>query len=194
MYGNDIARNEVAEQLALTIRGEAQNVAQAGVSIIQVDEAALREGLSLQDADKPHRMTWALNAFWLATAGVSDETENHTHQCYFEFSDIIDNIVKTDADVSSIETPCSQLSLFEEFEMRGYPNDIGPGVYDIHSPACPSQPLIRGLSEKLIQQLPVDALWVNPDCGLKTRTWERVTAALVNMVAAAKASRQQLHT
>ncbi len=103
-------------------------------------------------------MTWALNAFRLATAGVSDETQIHTHLCYFEFSDVIDNIVKKDADVITIETPRSQLSLFEEFVTRGYPNDIGPGVYDIHSPACPSQTQIRGLSEKLTQQLPVDAL------------------------------------
>ncbi|WP_218353191.1 5-methyltetrahydropteroyltriglutamate--homocysteine S-methyltransferase [Alteromonas lipotrueiana] len=189
---NDIALNEVAEQLALAIREEVQDLERAGIRIIQVDEAALREGLPLREADKAQYMTWALNAFKLATAGVADDTQIHTHMCYSEFSDIIDEIIKMDADVITIETARSHLTLLEAFKSCGYPNDIGPGVYDIHSPACPSKAQISDLIHKLSNLLPLEALWINPDCGLKTRTWPEARAALSNMVEAAKACRQAL--
>jgi 5-methyltetrahydropteroyltriglutamate--homocysteine methyltransferase len=158
----------------------------AGISVIQVDEPALREGLPLRAADRPAYLAWSVDAFRLATAGVADRTQIHTHMCYCEFNDILDSIARLDADVISIESSRSEMELLEAFQTFRYPNDVGPGVWDIHSPRVPSETEMALLLEKALQVLPRRQLWVNPDCGLKTRGWPEVEESLRNMVAAAR--------
>lgn len=189
---SDVPRDVVAAQLACAIAEEVLDLEAAGVAIIQVDEAALREGMPLRSSDAQHYLNWAVNAFRLATCQVKEQTQIHTHMCYSEFSDILDAIIRLDADVITIETARSHLSLLEALKDKRYPNAIGPGVYDIHSPACPSQESIVSLIETMSALFPLENVWVNPDCGLKTRTWPEVTAALSNMVAAANRWRKQL--
>jgi 5-methyltetrahydropteroyltriglutamate--homocysteine methyltransferase len=183
---DDISRSESCRQIALAIRDEVQDLEKAGATMIQIDEAALREGLPLRRAEWKTYLDWAVGSFRLCASGVKDETQIHTHMCYSEFNDIIDAIGAMDADVISIETSRSKMELLDAFKTYEYPNEIGPGVYDIHSPRVPE---IREMTDlmKLARHRLADAqLWINPDCGLKTRKWEEVEPALINMVAAAK--------
>ncbi|MBU2977994.1 5-methyltetrahydropteroyltriglutamate--homocysteine S-methyltransferase [Alteromonas sp. C1M14] len=189
---DDIPQSDVAYQLANALRDEIADLETAGIKIVQVDEAALREGLPLRQEHKEAYLQWAVNAFKLATSSVSAETQIHTHMCYSEFSDIIDAIARMDADVVTIETARSHLTLLDAFKCTAYPNAIGPGVYDIHSPACPATETIGNLIETLVDILPVEKLWINPDCGLKTRQWSEVLPALSNMVSATELWRQKL--
>lgn len=182
----DVPREVQARQLALAIRDEVCDLEAAGIRIIQIDEAAFREGLPLRREQWRHYLDWAVEAFRLCASGVRDETQIHTHMCYSEFNDVIESIAAMDADVITIETSRSQMELLEAFRAFDYPNDIGPGVYDIHSPRVPDTAEMVQLLEKAAECIPAERLWVNPDCGLKTRGWPETEAALVNMVAAAR--------
>ena len=188
----DVPREVQARQLALAIRDEVLDLEAAGVKIIQIDEAAFREGLPLRRAAWQGYLDWATEAFRLTASGVRDETQIHTHMCYSEFNDVIEAIAAMDADVITIETSRSDMQLLEAFERFAYPNEIGPGVYDIHSPRVPDSAEMAGLLRKAATRIPVERLWVNPDCGLKTRAWPETEAALVNMVAAARQLRAEL--
>jgi 5-methyltetrahydropteroyltriglutamate--homocysteine methyltransferase len=188
---DDQPRSRTCYQLALAIREEVQDLEKAGVNIIQIDEAALREGLPLRKSQWQSYLDWAIESFRISANGVNDETQIHTHMCYSEFNDIIESIANMDADVITIETSRSDMELLDVFEHFNYPNDIGPGVYDIHTPNIPSQTQMVALMEKAACRIPAERLWVNPDCGLKTRQWKEVIPALENMVAAAKALRQK---
>jgi 5-methyltetrahydropteroyltriglutamate--homocysteine methyltransferase len=176
-------------QLALAIRAEVLDLEKAGVRVIQIDEAALREGLPLRKSQWKHYLDWAVESFRITANGVQDETQIHTHMCYSEFNDIIASIAGMDADVITIETSRSDMELLDVFDHFSYPNEIGPGVYDIHSPNIPTQEHIVQLMKKAAERIPAERLWVNPDCGLKTRQWSEVLPALANMVAAAKTLR-----
>ena len=186
---DDQPRSVSCYQLALAIRDEVLDLEKAGVRIIQIDEAALREGLPLRRAQWQAYLDWAVTAFRITANGVDDETQIHTHMCYSEFNDIIASIASMDADVITIETSRSDMELLDAFDHFNYPNDIGPGVYDIHSPNIPTQAQIVQLMQQAAKRIPAERLWVNPDCGLKTRQWEEVIPALTNMVAAAKTLR-----
>jgi 5-methyltetrahydropteroyltriglutamate--homocysteine methyltransferase len=181
----DQPRSATCYELALAIRDEVQDLERAGVRIIQIDEAALREGLPLRRSEWHEYLNWAVAAFRIAANGVADETQIHTHMCYSEFNDIIEAIARMDADVITIETSRSNMELLDAFDAFEYPNQIGPGVYDIHSPNVPSEAQIVALMRKAVERIPATRLWVNPDCGLKTRRWEEVLPALENMVRAA---------
>ncbi len=183
---DDLPRAEVTRQLALALRDEVNDLEAAGLKVIQVDEPALREGLPLRHADRPGYLAWATEAFRLATSGVRDDTQIHTHMCYCEFGDVMEAIAALDADVISLETSRSQLQALDELATSHYANDVGPGVYDIHSPRVPSVEEIVSLMKKAMTLLPKERLWVNPDCGLKTRRWPETIAALKNMVTAAQ--------
>ena len=182
---DDLPRADVCSQIALAIRDEVQDLEKAGAKIIQIDEAALREGLPLQKANWRAYLEWAVEAFRLASSGVTDETQIHTHMCYSEFNEIIDAITALDADVISVESSRSNMELLEAFSDRKYPNEIGPGVYDIHSPRIPTKEEILDLVALALERLDPKQIWINPDCGLKTRQWHEVRPALVNMVEAA---------
>ncbi len=186
---DDQPRSTSCYQLALAIREEVLDLERAGVRIIQIDEAALREGLPLRRSEWQEYLDWAVNAFRITVNGVADETQIHTHMCYSEFNDIIHSIAAMDADVITIETSRSNMELLEAFKAFQYPNAIGPGVYDIHSPNVPTEQQIINLMTKAAEHIPTTRLWVNPDCGLKTRSWEEVVPALRNMVSAAKTLR-----
>jgi len=177
-------------QLALAIREEVLDLERAGVRVIQIDEAALREGLPLRRSQWSEYLKWAVTSFRIAANGVRDETQIHTHMCYSEFNDIIAAIAGMDADVITIETSRSDMELLDAFDGCGFPNGIGPGVYDIHSPNVPDEDDIVRLMCKAAERIPPQRLWVNPDCGLKTRTWEEVIPALQNMVKAATRLRE----
>lgn len=189
---NDQSREETANQIALAIRNEVSALEQAGIGIIQIDEPAIREGLPLRRAQWNSYLQWAVKAFRIASVGVSDETQIHTHMCYSEFNDIMPAIAAMDADVITIETSRSQMELLEAFANFHYPNEIGPGVYDIHSPRIPSIAEMVQLLEKAAELLPAQNIWVNPDCGLKTRKWPETKAALQNMVKAAALAREKI--
>jgi 5-methyltetrahydropteroyltriglutamate--homocysteine methyltransferase len=188
---DDQPRSETCLQLALAIRDEVLDLEKAGVGIIQIDEAALREGLPLRKQDWKHYLDWAVYCFQVSANGVKDETQIHTHMCYSQFNDIIDSIAAMDADVITIETSRSDMELLDVFKAFDYPNDIGPGVYDIHSPNIPSVDSIITLMEKAAERIPAERLWINPDCGLKTRGWAEVRPALKVMVTAAQALRER---
>ncbi|WP_010484458.1 5-methyltetrahydropteroyltriglutamate--homocysteine S-methyltransferase [Pseudomonas sp. S9] len=188
----DVSPEVQARQLALAIRDEVVDLERAGIKIIQIDEAAFREGLPLRKAAWQYYLDWATEAFRLCASGVQDQTQIHTHMCYSEFNDVIESIAAMDADVITIETSRSDMELLDAFEAFDYPNDIGPGVYDIHSPRVPETAEIIKLMTKAVQRIPAERLWINPDCGLKTRGWAETEAALVNMVAAARQLRTQL--
>ncbi|CAB3796490.1 5-methyltetrahydropteroyltriglutamate--homocysteine methyltransferase [Paraburkholderia caffeinitolerans] len=190
---DDQPRSVSCQQLALAIRAEVLDLEKAGVRVIQIDEAALREGLPLRRAQWGEYLRWAVESFRITANGVADETQIHTHMCYSEFNDIIASIADMDADVITIETSRSDMELLDAFDHFKYPNEIGPGVYDIHSPNIPTQEHIVQLMQKAAERIPAQRLWVNPDCGLKTRQWAEVIPALTNMVAAAKALRSQAH-
>ncbi|MFL9866580.1 5-methyltetrahydropteroyltriglutamate--homocysteine S-methyltransferase [Paraburkholderia fungorum] len=183
---DDQPRSVSCYQLALAIREEVLDLEKAGVRVIQIDEAALREGLPLRKSQWQEYLDWAVTSFRITANGVDDETQIHTHMCYSEFNDIISSIADMDADVITIETSRSDMELLDAFDNFNYPNEIGPGVYDIHSPNIPSEEHIVQLMKKAAERIPAQRLWVNPDCGLKTRQWEEVIPALTNMVAAAK--------
>ena len=188
----DVSREVQARQLALALRDEVLDLEAAGIKIIQIDEAAFREGLPLRQAEWQHYLDWATESFRLCASGVRDETQIHTHMCYSEFNDVIESIAAMDADVITIETSRSDMELLEAFEAFEYPNEIGPGVYDIHSPRVPDTAEMVKLMRKAVRRIPAERLWVNPDCGLKTRGWPETEAALVNMVAAARQLRREL--
>lgn len=188
----DISRETCAKQIALALRDEVADLQAAGIKAIQIDEPALREGLPLKQSQWPAYLRWAVDAFRLSTAVADSSTQIHTHMCYSQFNDIIEAIAELDADVITIETARSAMKLLQAFEEFTYPNEIGPGVYDIHSPNVPTVESIVELLSEASQRIPACQLWVNPDCGLKTRGWPEVEAALVKMVAAAKQARAEL--
>jgi 5-methyltetrahydropteroyltriglutamate--homocysteine methyltransferase len=183
---DDQPRSVSCYQLALAIRDEVLDLESAGIKVIQIDEAALREGLPLRKSQWKNYLDWAVESFRITANGVKDETQVHTHMCYSEFNDIIEAIAQMDADVITIETSRSGMELLDVFDTFKYPNEIGPGVYDIHSPNIPTQDQMVSLMQKATERIPAERLWVNPDCGLKTRQWPEVTPALRNMVEAAR--------
>lgn len=189
---DDQPRSVTCNQIALAIRDEVTDLEAAGIHIIQIDEPAIREGLPLRTSDWQTYLQWAVNAFRISSSGVRDETQIHTHMCYSEFNDIIQNIADMDADVITIECSRSQMELLDAFADFKYPNEIGPGVYDIHSPRVPSRKEMITLLEKANEVIPAEQLWVNPDCGLKTRHWEETKNALIEMVGAAQAVRESV--
>lgn len=189
---DDQPREATAMQIALAIRDEVSDLEKTGIRIIQIDEPALREGMPLRQADKGAYLKWAVKAFRLASCHVSDETQIHTHMCYSEFNDIIRNIAEMDADVITIETSRSQMELLDAFVDFKYPNEIGPGIYDIHSPRVPGENEMMALLNKALSVVPAANLWINPDCGLKTRQWPETRAALENMVSVARQLRKQV--
>jgi 5-methyltetrahydropteroyltriglutamate--homocysteine methyltransferase len=191
---DDQPKADTCTQIGLALRDEVVGLQNAGIKVIQIDEPAIREGLPLRRADWAEYLKWAVNAFRISAAGVEDTTQIHTHMCYSEFNDIIDSIAALDADSISIETSRSQMELLEAFVNYKYPNEIGPGVYDIHSPRIPSVAEMVELLEKAAKVIDPDLLWVNPDCGLKTRGWAEVKPALQNMVQAAKDVRARIKT
>ncbi|WP_273857197.1 5-methyltetrahydropteroyltriglutamate--homocysteine S-methyltransferase [Photobacterium sp. GSS17] len=187
----DLSREDIANQIALALRDEVADLQANGIKVIQIDEPAIREGLPLKASQWQTYLNWAVKAFRISAASAEPETQIHTHMCYSEFNDIIKSVAALDADVITIETSRSDMELLKAFEEFAYPNEIGPGVYDIHSPNIPDVAQIVQLAEKAEQLIPAERLWINPDCGLKTRNWEETEAALGNMVAAAKQLREQ---
>lgn len=187
---DDQPRATTADQIALAIRDEAVDLEMAGISVIQIDEPAIREGLPLRRGDWQAYLRRAVGSFRLSAAGVRDDTQIHTHMCYSEFNDIMAAIAALDADVITIETSRSAMELLDAFVGFSYPNDIGPGVYDIHSPRIPATVEMESLMQKAAAVIPAEQLWVNPDCGLKTRGWAEVRPALERMVAAARSLRE----
>jgi 5-methyltetrahydropteroyltriglutamate--homocysteine methyltransferase len=189
---DDQPRSETAKQIALALRKEVRDLESSGIRVIQIDEPALREGLPLRESDWERYLDWAVESFRLASSVVTDQTQIHTHMCYAEFNDIIESIANLDADVISIESSRSKMELLDAFRRFQYPNDIGPGVYDIHSPRIPPAEEMKELLEKGTEVLSADQLWVNPDCGLKTRSWEEIESSLEHMVQAAKLMRERV--
>jgi 5-methyltetrahydropteroyltriglutamate--homocysteine methyltransferase len=188
---DDQPRSVTCYQLALAMRDEVLDLEKAGIRVIQIDEAALREGLPLRRSQWKQYLNWAVESFRITANGVKDETQIHTHMCYSEFNDIIESISQMDADVITIETSRSDMELLDVFDKFKYPNEIGPGVYDIHSPNIPTIEHVLNLMNQAKKRIPEDRLWINPDCGLKTRQWSEVITALSNMVAAAKELRSR---
>ncbi|AXE34345.1 5-methyltetrahydropteroyltriglutamate--homocysteine S-methyltransferase [Chromobacterium phragmitis] len=192
---DDLPRGEVCRQIALALNDEVRDLEAAGIRVIQIDEPAIREGLPLKRHQRDGYLAWAGEAFRLSSHGVDDATQIHTHMCYSEFGDILPAIAALDADVITIETSRSDMELLADFGRFHYPNAIGPGVYDIHSPRVPTVAEIRALLKKALQVIPAERLWINPDCGLKTRGWPEVEAALAAMVAVGRELRAELaHT
>ncbi len=189
---DDQPRRDTAYQIALAIRNEVADLEKAGIKIIQIDEPAFREGLPLRREERDEYLQWAVNAFRIASSVVDDRTQIHTHMCYSEFNEFIKPIAALDADAISIEASRSNMELLDAFVRFDYPNEIGPGVYDIHSPRIPPKEEIKDRLSKALKVLRHDQLWVNPDCGLKTRGWPEVTESLKNMVEAAGELRREL--
>jgi len=189
---DDLPREQVCRQLALAVRDEVQDLEKAGIGVIQIDEAALREGMPLNSTDAQAYLGWAVEAFRLASSGVADKTQIHSHMCYSEFNAILPAIAAMDADVISIESSRSGMELLDAFDRVAYRSAVGPGVYDIHSPRVPSTDEIADLLRRALRHIPHQRLWVNPDCGLKTRKWDEAYPALENMVAAARRVRAEL--
>ncbi len=189
---NDQPRATTCRQIALAIRDEVKDLEGAGIGVIQIDEPALREGLPLRKEEREAYLEWAVETFRIAASGVDDQTQIHTHMCYSEFNDIINSIARMDADVITIETSRSAMELLEAFVYFKYPNEIGPGVYDIHSPRVPTEEEMEQLLIKASELIPSEHIWVNPDCGLKTRDWPETRTSLVNMVNTAKHMRDRV--
>jgi 5-methyltetrahydropteroyltriglutamate--homocysteine methyltransferase len=189
---DDQPQEASCRQIALAIRDEVKDLETAGLPAVQIDEPAIREGMPLRSADRAAYLAWAVDCFRLAAAAASDAVQIHTHMCYSEFNEMVESIAAMDADVISIESSRSGMEILSAFSRFRYPNEIGPGVYDIHSPRVPSREEIEALLEKALEVIPADRLWVNPDCGLKTRRWEEVVPALTAMVEAARALRERL--
>jgi 5-methyltetrahydropteroyltriglutamate--homocysteine methyltransferase len=183
---NDQPRADTCRQIALALRDEVVDLERAGIGIIQIDEPALREGLPLRRSQWKEYLTWAVESFRIASSGVTDATQIHTHMCYSEFNDIVPAIADMDADVISVESARSRMELLGAFKQFKYPNEIGPGVYDIHSPRIPSKDEMTALLETALGVLKPTQLWVNPDCGLKTRAWDEAKPSLAAMVEAAR--------
>lgn len=183
---DDQPRSTTCLQLSLAIRDEVLDLEKANITMIQIDEAALREGLPLRKSQWKTYLDWAIKSYRISANGVNDETQIHTHMCYSEFNDIIEAIAQMDADVITIETSRSDMELLDIFDEFDYPNEMGPGVYDIHSPNTPTVESMVELMQKAAQRIPAQRLWVNPDCGLKTRSWNEVNPALTNMVLASQ--------
>jgi 5-methyltetrahydropteroyltriglutamate--homocysteine methyltransferase len=186
---DDQPLSDTAQQVALALRDEVADLEAAGIAIVQVDEPALRESLPLRRAAQPEYLRWAVDAFRLATGGAADDTQVHTHMCYAEFGDVLDAIIATDADVISLEAARSGMAIVRDLARAHYPREVGPGVWDIHSPRVPSSDEIAALLREALRGLPAERLWVNPDCGLKTRGYAEVLPALANLVAAAQSVR-----
>ncbi|MEA5665952.1 5-methyltetrahydropteroyltriglutamate--homocysteine S-methyltransferase, partial [Stenotrophomonas sp. MH1] len=189
---DDQSRADTCTQIALALRDEVNDLEAAGIRAIQIDEPALREGLPLRRAQWQDYLDWAVRAFRISASGVADATQIHTHMCYAQFNDIIEAVAALDADVISIETSRSRMELLDAFARFDYPNQIGPGVYDIHSPRVPDSAEMVELLRKASDVLPPGKLWVNPDCGLKTRGWPETRAALEAMVGAARTLRGEV--
>jgi 5-methyltetrahydropteroyltriglutamate--homocysteine methyltransferase len=189
---DDLSREEVCYQIAEALRAEISDLAAAGIGMIQVDEPAFREGLPLRQKDWPAYLAWAVRAFKHAVSGAPSDVQIHTHMCYSEFNDIIASIAALDADVITIETTRSNMQLLDAFAEFAYPNAIGPGIYDIHAPQIPTEHEIEARVRLALAKVPADRLWINPDCGLKTRNWAEVTPALTAMVAVARRLRSNL--
>jgi 5-methyltetrahydropteroyltriglutamate--homocysteine methyltransferase len=189
---DDQPRSATCEQIGLAVRDEVTDLEAAGIGVIQIDEPALREGLPLRRAEWDAYLSWAVGAFRLAASGARDETQIHTHMCYSDFNDIMPSIAAMDADVISIETSRSDMELLKVFGDFDYPNDIGPGIWDIHSPRPVSQAEMTKLLRKAVDVIPEERLWVNPDCGLKTRNWPEVETNLRHLVAAATELREKI--
>lgn len=189
---DDQPRSVTAQQIALAIRAEVADLERAGIAVIQIDEPAIREGLPLRRAAWDSYLQWAVDAFLLASCGVSDTTQIHTHLCYSHFEDVLPALCRMDADVLTIENARAAESLLAQFKAASYPAALGPGLFDIHSPRVPSVEEMRGRLAVLSRYVDVGRLWANPDCGLKTRGWKEVEAALSNLVAAARLARQQV--
>ena len=183
---DDQPLGDTARQVALALRDEVADLEAAGIAIVQVDEPALRETLPLRHKAQADYLAWAVDAFRLATSAVADDTQIHTHMCYAEFGDVLDAIIATDADVISLEAARSDMAIVRGLASAGYPREVGPGVWDIHSPRVPSTDEMVTLLRRAVEALPPQRLWVNPDCGLKTRGYAEVQPSLANMVAAAK--------
>jgi 5-methyltetrahydropteroyltriglutamate--homocysteine methyltransferase len=188
---NDIPRDEVCRQIALAMRDEVRDLEAAGIAVIQIDEAALREGMPIRKAEQDAYLRWAVDCFRLTSGGAKPDTQIHSHMCYSEFNAIMPAIAEMDADVISIEASRSNMELLDAFNAYHYPADIGPGVYDIHSPRVPGEDEIYSLLQKALAVIPAHRLWVNPDCGLKTRAWPETLASLKNMVRAARRLRRE---
>jgi 5-methyltetrahydropteroyltriglutamate--homocysteine methyltransferase len=186
---DDQPRQQTCLQVALALRDEVCELESAGIAAIQIDEPAIREGLPLKRSEWDHYLDWAVYAFRVSASGVAPQTQIHTHMCYSEFNGIIEAIAAMDADVITIETSRSNMTLLDAFIDFEYPNEMGPGVYDIHSPNVPEVAQMEALMRKAAERLPAERLWVNPDCGLKTRGWDEVGPSLENMVAAARCLR-----
>ncbi|GAA3508243.1 5-methyltetrahydropteroyltriglutamate--homocysteine S-methyltransferase [Aquimarina addita] len=189
---DDQPRSVTCNQIACAIRDEVKDLENAGLKVIQIDEPAIREGLPLRKEDWKNYLNWAVKAFRISSSGVKDDTQIHTHMCYSEFNDIIESIAEMDADVITIETSRSEMELLDAFVDFKYPNEIGPGVYDIHSPRVPTQKEIENLLDKACDLLPYENIWVNPDCGLKTRDWPETKSALENLVKSARSMREKM--
>jgi 5-methyltetrahydropteroyltriglutamate--homocysteine methyltransferase len=191
---DDLPRATVCQQLALALRDEVSDLEATGIAVIQIDEPAFREGLPLRHADRDNYLAWAVACFRLASGGVRDDTAIHTHMCYAEFNDIMPAIAAMDADAISIETTRSGMELLEAFAADGaaYPNEIGPGVWDIHSPRVPDAEEMLGLLRLARRRLADWQIWVNPDCGLKTRSWAEVKPAITQLVTAAQRLRTEV--
>ncbi len=190
---DDQPRSETAKQIALAIRDEVMDLEKAGIEIIQIDEAAIREGLPIRKEAWAAYFDWSVSCFRIASSGVEDTTQIHTHMCYSEFNDMIEAIAAMDADVITIEASRSGMELLDVIQRQGYPNDIGPGVYDIHSPRVPSPKEIEERAQAIMRVIPRERVWINPDCGLKTRHWPEVEASLKNMVFAARELRKEVY-
>jgi 5-methyltetrahydropteroyltriglutamate--homocysteine methyltransferase len=189
---DDQERSKTCAQIALALRDEVADLEAAGINVIQIDEPALREGLPLHRAEQPKYLRWSVDSFRLTAAGAGAQTQIHTHMCYSEFQDIMDAIAELDADVLYIEAARSGMSLLHAFADHGYTNEVGPGVWDIHSPLVPSVEEMVARLRKAARVIPPDRLWANPDCGLKTRGWAEVEPALRNLVVAARQVAQEL--
>jgi 5-methyltetrahydropteroyltriglutamate--homocysteine methyltransferase len=186
---DDQPRSVTCKEIAQAISDEVLDLESEGIQIIQIDEPALREGMPIQRAKWHDYLSWAVECFKIASSGVKNETQIHTHMCYSEFNDIIQAIGAMDADVISIEASRSNMELLNAFSEYHYPNDIGPGMYDIHSPNIPKVEEIVNLIRKALEVIPAAQLWINPDCGLKTRSWDEAIPSLKAMVSAAKQMR-----
>jgi 5-methyltetrahydropteroyltriglutamate--homocysteine methyltransferase len=188
---DDQPRSATCLQIALAIRDEVEDLERAGIRVIQIDEPALREGLPLRRSDWPKYLGWATRCFRIAAGGAADATQVHTHMCYAEFNDILPAIAAMDADVITFESSRSEMELLHGFRDFAYPGEVGPGVWDVHSPRVPGVEEMARRLEAVAAVLPAESLWVNPDCGLKTRAWPETEASLRNLVAAAKRLRKE---
>jgi 5-methyltetrahydropteroyltriglutamate--homocysteine methyltransferase len=189
---DDQSLADTARQVALALRDEVADLEAAGIAVIQVDEPALRETLPLRKQARAAYLAWSVAAFRLTTSAVLDETQIHTHMCYAEFGDVLAAIIDMDADVISLEAARSEMAIVDDLAGAGYPNEVGPGVWDIHSPRVPDAAEIADRIRKATQQFPADRVWVNPDCGLKTRAYAEVRSSLANLVAATQQVRAEL--